>query len=103
MITETPAKESIVDVYRVLNAPLMFCGIAILGITFAEGLLYIKIAGCGTTTLLRELRHLRFFGKFRIFFKITTFKNSGRLLPISPEIMAKSLLLLFNLKSMFTS
>ena len=96
MVTETPTKESIVDVYRVLNAPLMFCGIAILGITFAEGLLCIKIAGCGTTMLLRELRHLRFFGKFPNFFKITTFENSGRLLQISPEIMAKSLLLLFN-------
>ena len=47
MITETPAKESIADVYRVLNAPLMFCGIAILGITFAEGLCVLKLQVVG--------------------------------------------------------
>ena len=72
---------------RVLSAPLVFCGIAILRITFEEGVLKfwfcIKIVRYVSTMLLPELSDRQFFGNIPVIFRMDTFQNSERLFQIS--------------------
>ena len=95
---------------RVLSAPLVFCGIAILRITFEEGVLKfwfcIKIARYVSTMLLPELRDRQFFGNIPVIFRMDTFQNSERLFQISftrNYCYISTVLVQILLKSTFTS
>ena len=85
---------------RVLSAPLVFCGIAILRITFEEGVLKfwfcIKIVRYVSTMLLPELSDRQFFGNIPVIFRMDTFKTLSACFRFhSPEIIVMSLLSLF--------
>ena len=83
---------------RVLNAPLVFYGIAILRITFLEDLFVLN---CRLSVQnITAITLLQLFEDFSCFSRISTFQNSWRLLQTSPEIIVMSLLslLIFFLK-----
>ena len=62
--------------YIVLNAFLAFYEVAILRITFVGSFFYIKIAGCVSATLLKELCHRQSFRNFQKFFILATFQSN---------------------------